>query len=515
MIPHVIRTPRAILSAIATSVALLLPLAVISCQKNSGAKGGGGNATRKGDALFLAEAPAVVPDEVEPELDVMGIDHLYVAAATLSQAGSVTSLQPPPPNRIKKPVVFVVMAEAGVEDALKPGAKGEAVGESWGAGIGKALTEARSWATVSGVHLHLRVGPTHIPALADALKSFKRATGGLPISVTLPSDLPVESMKPLASVVDEVLIFSLGRRPETGDRLVTEPTKEAAQAMAIPFRILIVPGGYGRAGADGSGRRIPDGEIDKLSEDRNLDFDFGEVLSKEAGNVYVFKPRKGIEPSATLLGPEGGSAVFRTIGFGEVVRFLSSASRWGAPKFLGRVFLVDGLPRDGHFVGYPAIRAFLTGKPVDPRLEISVEPMPSPKGSVEFTIKASNTSPVPTDLSHLYNYIEVRAEGGVITAVKEGDFDRFDLLSSDDERAQRVPFGRATVCRLFENFYAAEETNNTGPIRIVGKDAKVFVKYQLAISGGETIKGKELEFVVRPPEPTPRPKPAGRPKKKR
>ncbi|MEO6324598.1 MAG: hypothetical protein ABIT01_11555 [Thermoanaerobaculia bacterium] len=512
-----IPTTRASLSlgaALAALVVLALPLALSSCSKEPASSGGGASAAKKGDAIFLAEAPAVVPDELEPELDVMGIGRLYVAGATLSSSGSVTALQPPPPNRIKKPVVFVVMAEAGAEDALNPGAKGELVGEGWGAGLGKSLAEARSWATVTGVHLHLRVGPTHIPALASALKSLKRLVGGLPISVTLPTDLTPEAMKPLSGAVDEVLLFSLGRRPETGDRLVTEPTREAAQAMTIPFRVLIVPGGYGRAGADGLGRRIPDGEIDKLSEDRNLDFDFGEVLSNEAGNVYVFKPRKGSEPSATLLGPDGGSAVFRTMGFGEIVRFVSSASRWGAPKFLGRVFLVDGLPRDGHVVGYPAIRAVLTGKPVAPHLEISVEPRASGKGSVEFVIKASNTTPVPTDLSHLYNSIDIRTEGGVFTAVKAGDFDRFDLLSSEDEKAQRVPFGRATVCRLFENFYAAEETNLTGPIRIVGKDVKVFVKYQLAVSGGEPIRGNEVQVMVNAPEPTPRPKPATRPKKR-
>ena len=63
----------------------------------------------RGDSLFLAEAPAVVPDELSGELDVMGIRRLYVAAASLSSSGQVRSF-PPPPNSIRRPVVLVLAA---------------------------------------------------------------------------------------------------------------------------------------------------------------------------------------------------------------------------------------------------------------------------------------------------------------------------------------------------------------------------------------------------------------------
>lgn len=48
-----------------------------------------GALSQRGDALFLAEAPAVVPEELAPELDAMGIRRLYVAAASLSASGRI------------------------------------------------------------------------------------------------------------------------------------------------------------------------------------------------------------------------------------------------------------------------------------------------------------------------------------------------------------------------------------------------------------------------------------------
>lgn len=486
-----------------------------SCSKPAGKVGE--DKGRRGDALFLAEAPAVVPDEVDAELETMGISRLYVAGATLSASGNISLLMPPPPNRIKKPVIFVVMGEPGSEDSLRAGANGELTGESWGIGIKKALSEAQSWATVTGVHLHLRIEPVHVPVLVSALKALGKNLPGIPLSVTLPSGAPPESWKPLAPVLSEALIFSMGRRPETGDRLVPELSDAAAKSFPIPYRLLIVPGGYGQGGADGMGRRIPDGEIDRLSEDRNLDFDFGEVLSSDAGSSYVFKPRAGMSPSATPLAADGGSAKFRLVSMDEIVRFLSGASRWGTVNFLSRVFLVDGVPHDGHILGYPALRAFLTGKAMDPRLEISVQPSATGKGWTEFSIRAANLSSTPTDLSHLNNWVQIRIENGTILAVKPGDFDRFDLFSSSEEGASRVPFGRAQVCRLYENFYGAEEINEAGPIRISGANPKVYLSSHLTLPGGREVKGAEVAVTaaVQPPEPTPRPKPSAPPLRKK
>ena len=57
---------------------------------NDGATSPGGNSKR--DALFLAKAPAVVPEELEGDLAAMGIGRLYLAAATVDDAGRLTVL---------------------------------------------------------------------------------------------------------------------------------------------------------------------------------------------------------------------------------------------------------------------------------------------------------------------------------------------------------------------------------------------------------------------------------------
>ena len=66
-----------------------------------------------------------------------------------------------------------------------------------------------------------------------------------------------------------------------------------------------------------------------------------------------------------------------------------------------------------------------------------------------------------------------------------------------------APFGRATACRLFENFFAPGESNEVGPIRIAGARPRAFVSYQLSLPDGRTIEGPEVEVAVAPPPPAP------------
>ena len=199
------------------------------------------------DALFLAEAPAVVPEALASEFDAMGIRRLYVTAATLTGGGQVRPF-PPPPNSIQRPVVLVLMGEPGAEAGLRT-AQPELLGEAWANGAVKLVAEAKGWAQVTGVHLHLLPAPTDAPALAKALSVLKSRLKGLTVSVTLLPGAPEGAWDPLGGAADEALVFSFGRRPETADTFVREMSQEEAKAFPIPFRLLLVPGGYGVAGA--------------------------------------------------------------------------------------------------------------------------------------------------------------------------------------------------------------------------------------------------------------------------
>src|SRR5262249_1436521 len=152
---------------------------------------------------------------------------LYAAGATLNSSGQVTPA-PPPPSRIKRPVFLAVMAESGAADAALKNGKPELVGEAWGAGVAKAVVEARTWAAVAAGQLHLLPRAESLPALAPVIRAVKRITG-LPVSLTVSSELAPEALKPLAGAADELLIFNFGRRPETGDRMMAELSEPAAR----------------------------------------------------------------------------------------------------------------------------------------------------------------------------------------------------------------------------------------------------------------------------------------------
>ncbi|HTS02003.1 MAG TPA: hypothetical protein VMN04_05720, partial [Thermoanaerobaculia bacterium] len=312
--------------------------------------------------------------------------------------------------------------------------------------------------------------------------------------------------KPLAGAADEALVFAFGRRPELGGLIVSDMPEESARAFPIPFRLLVAFGSYGRTG-DGQvfgGRILQDGRIDDLSEDHGLDFEFGQqVLSSEPGTVYTFKPKPGGRSS---LAADGGWARFQIPTMTECLRLLASASRWAAPQYLGRVFLVGGVPKDGYLVGYPAVRALLTGKPLGPRLTLEIAPGESGRGWSEVAVKSTNTGPTPTDLSHFNSWIQLRVEGGTVSSVRPGDFDRYEQLTSEAEGLRPTTSSRAVVCRLFENLFAPGEVDSSGPIRIVGARPRLFASWHLTAPDGKVNNGVEFEVplaLAAPPRPAP------------
>lgn len=449
----------------------------------------------RGDALFLAEAPAFVPEDVDAELGPMRIARLYVPAATLSRSGAVRPL-PPPPSPLKQPLVLTVLGEEGAAASLA--GRGGVLGAEWAHALAPILGDARNWGRVEGVHFHLWPSPEVAKDLGAAL-AIVRQDLGIPVSVTLPPTGQPEKWKPLAGAASEALVLAFGRRRELGGQIVTEWPEELARAFPIPFRLLVVFGGYGQTG-DGTtfaGRILPDGKIEELSKDHALDFDFGQVFSSEPGTIYIFKPRAGVRGSS--LTADGGYARFQFLTIGEGLRFLTAAGRWSVPNLRGRVFLVEGVPKDGYLVGYPAVRALLTGKPLEARLEIEALRGQSGRGYTEFAIRATNTGSAPSDLSHYNNWIQIRVAGGTVALVKPGDFDRYEQLSSEAEGYKPTSSSRAVVCRLFENIVAPGERDLSGPIRVEGAHPRIFLSWHLTMPDGKVTSGPEIEATATPP----------------
>jgi len=452
-------------------------------------------AAPRGDALFLAEAPAFVPDDIDAELESMQVVRLYVPAATMSRSGAITAL-PPPPTPLKRPLVLTVLGEEGA--AASVAGRGAAAGSEWARALSKILADARSWGRVEGIHFHVWPSPELAKDLAAALAAVHQ-TLSVPVSVTLPPTAKPEQWRALSGVANEALVLAFGRRPELGGQIVSELPEEIARGFPLPFRLLLAFGGYGRTGdgATFTGRILPDGMIDQLSEDRALDFDFGQVFSSEPGTVCTFKPRAGTKGST--LAANGGYARFQFPTMGEGVRFLSASGRWSVPNLRGRTFLVGGVPKDGYLVGYAAVRALLTGKPVEPRLAVEVLLGEAGRGHTDFTIRTTNVGPTPTDLSHYNSWVQVRVEGGTVSSVKPGDFDRYELLTSAAEGYKLTSSSRAVVCRLFENIFSPGETNNSGPIRVAGTRPRVFLSWHLTLPDGKVMSGPEIEASLAPP----------------
>lgn len=487
----------------AAFAAALFLVCASGCRRAAAPAAASAKTKATGDALFLAAAPVWVPDENDAELSAMGIGRLYVAAAALRKDGKLVPLAPPP-TRLSRPVFLAVMGEPSAAAVLASGG-GETLGAGWAKSLVPVLAEAKGWGEIAGIHLHLDLLPENAPALADAIRAMKAGLGNLPVSVTLRGTEPPASWKPLAGVADEALLFCFGRRPELGDRVVAEISDETAKEMPLPFRLLIAPGGFGRTGDGRSflGRWLADGEVAGLSSDHTLDFSFGQVLSEEAGSIYTFRIRPGSRVADSRLLADGGAARFQVLSFSEAVRLLGLASRWGSPRLLGRVFLIEGIPRDPHLVGYAAVRDLLTGKPLPLKLQVEALSGSPGAGWAEFSLRVTNTSVTPSDLSRQNNWVQVRVEGGVFSSIRLGEFDRFELLSSQAEGYRPATLGQAVVARLFENLFAPGEAKETDAIRVNGSRPKIFVSWHLTGPDGKIFESPETEAAFTTPAARP------------
>ena len=103
---------------------------------------------------------------------------------------------------------------------------------------------------------------------------------------------------------------------------------------------------------------------------------------------------------------------------------------------------------------------------------------------VQFTVTSTNTGPTPTDLSHYNSYVQLRVEGGTVSSVRAGDFDRYEQLTSEADGYKPTTSSRAVVCRLFENLFAPSEVDASGPIRIAGAHPHVFASWRLTMPDG-------------------------------
>jgi hypothetical protein len=150
-------------------------------------------------------------------------------------------------------------------------------------------------------------------------------------------------------------------------------------------------------------------------------------------------------------------------------------------------------------LGYPALRALLTGKPLEPRLEVEALPGESGRGYTEFAVRSTNVGPTASDLSHYNNWIQIRAEGGTVALVKPGEFDRYEQLTSEADGHKPTSSSRAVVCRLFENIFAPGERNTSGPIRAAGTHPRVFLSWRLTLPDGRVAGGPEVEATLKLP----------------
>ena len=87
----------------------------------------------------------------------------------------------------------------------------------------------------------------------------------------------------------------------------------------------------------------------------------------------------------------------------------------------------------------------------------------------------------------------MRVEGGNVSSVRAGDFDRYEQLTSEADGLRPTTSSRAVVCRLFENLIAAGEVDVSGPIRISGAHPRVYASWKVTMPDGKIISDNEIE----------------------
>ena len=410
-----------------------------------------------------------------------GFSWVLVPAAKLEVAGGRWNVvrATPPPSPIGR-VALSVVIEAGKEAStiLESHDKGarRAFEEALGLAAATAANDTR-FGAVSGVHFDFAVTPASAPAAAEAIRAIrKRLPGGVFVSMTIADKIPAEGaekLTDLASAVDGFVAMVFGRDRDRADPadvdLLGKPWWAGYSPNAEGFW-------KGRGGVEKG--MLTEGFLSRLSDEPRLRFQHDMEVEERVGFGYEFLVKRPVVVDGRAF-EAGDQILFRQPFITDFVRRLGKDTT-GRPNAAGRVIRLAGASDSERIFTLPALTDILLGRPLTPKIRVSVAP-----GGSNVTVGLENTSAMPSAISRTSNWVEVDIGRPGIRDVRNAGFERFEIYSPS---GARVSPGRSSRVRFFEALIGPHEKVEPATIMVRPPIAAGCCRYRyhvLAVNGQE------------------------------
>lgn len=461
-----------------------------------------------GSAVWVGAAGGLSAGTLR-RLRAAGAGELFVEAATVRVApdgaprveraewGSRGALPPTPATLVLR-----------LETVPPPAAAGR-LAAAW-----RPLRRHAEAAGLRVVGLHA-LGPGDSPAalaeLAELVGALRRALPGhLHLSASLPrSGLDLAAAADLARRVDFVAVPLYGPpegEPSLGDAEAADhwdPERvardlERLEALGVDFLLGLGTVGHavrtdpgGRARALDTRLRLADLLADPALRLRPLDL---EALG--AGEVaQSFDVRRPTRVGRWSLAPGESVRVVRAAP-AHLQAFRRRAAE--VPGYLGTLFHRLAAPEEELSLGGAALAGVLADEPADPRPRPRVEVVGRRGRRHELVVGLANPSPHDSDVSlGDWNYLELSVDGGWISEVRPGGFDRHRLSRGAEDLAPTVAGWREPdTVRLYTAYLPPRSALEPARVTIETRrpDARVSLNGRFLLPDGRVEALEELSL---------------------
>jgi hypothetical protein len=399
-----------------------------------------------GNGVWFAEGFAGEADQAQAETALRrgGFSWVLLPAARLERRGNgwvIVRLAPPPrpmSGFIVSPVVIGGKETAAALASEEASAR-RALEDALVLAVRTVVQNEARRGPLGGVHLDLPLTvETATPCAAILRRMRSRTPSGLFLSLTLkfpPPDGARKKLWPLAAAVDGFVAMVFGE-DENADPAETD-------RLARPWWAGYAPNAEGRwKNRRGEDRgALPEGFLARLSDDPRVEFQHDMEVEERAGFGYLFRARRPVVVQGRRF-DAGDEVEFRQPFLTDMVRAFGQDIK-GRRFSKGRVIRLSGRSDSDRIFTLAALNEIQISRSLAPRLRISVE-----RGAGTVSVSAENTSPLPSILSRVTNWIEVDlTRPGIRDVQLQGGFDRFEVYAPD---GRRVSPGRSSRVRFYE-----------------------------------------------------------------
>ncbi len=481
-------------SSLALMMAVLLAVSWVS----SGCFGGNKRKQKtSASAIWIGSSSEEVTASTLARLKDAGVEEAYVTAAKLDLKG---------PDLLKRYQIPDLEASLPTTLAIRGSWSGDSVDDASavGAQVAEAAQQLRfdvesRGALVVGIHLDFtKVSSfSSYAAFLEGIQS--ELSNDLYLSITVQrSWIGKEGLQAVADAVDFVVPFLYGQRVNENDAgdawdfVELERRLHLLEKLKVPYQLGVITLGTASLISESGGVRARTTRRSMLDLLRNPDLRLRPGFSFNGVNrrVYTMGAERNTRVDDWEI-EQGETVRMVRIATSDLEELLRLVEVWALPHHLGQLFHRLPSEEEGLSLHSESLLLAFDPQPATPEIgfDVSVQRRSGRGWLVRFGLESGNRE--FTELALLENnYLQILTESGEFNRnVDVGDFNRFDMLTLNEDGNYVLKRRDPNVLRLFLPILEGFQKATTGNIEVIGRAEPVLVlEASFLLPDGRTLK---------------------------